>query len=136
MPALKPMEIIKQLRALCRDVDLASHNGDENIMRFHGRQDFAREILGIINTWALDWETEQQMNKFAWDDAKKAIETDIRRDFDSAEAVLAHIYKIASKEPFLGNAKISLRAIEAFCGDYLNNHKKRVYQEQIKQATF
>jgi hypothetical protein len=78
------------------------------------------DIDKMIISYLLDYKAAKRLSKEQEEAMIEAMETDRRREFEHPDALIAHIWKIASREPFFDSERVSLAAIHGFTSDYLN----------------
>lgn len=95
-----------------------------------------KDIGGYIAVFLEKYAEQKALTKQAEGAFLLAIEQDLRRQFDDPVDLIKHIHKIASRPPFFDSEKVSLAAINAFCGDFMNCHNMVTNKELLQQAPF
>lgn len=125
-------EFIQFLLKHCRE----QHNEGAHILTTEYGQNMAYDdIAAFIRVFLKEYAEQKSLTKKAESDFLVAIEGDVRRQFDNPVELIEHIQKI-SGSPAHPPEKISLSAINAFCGDFLHKENARIYHEQLQQAPF
>ena len=107
------VEFIKFLSGYCKDMQEAESPSER-------QKEVYQDVDKMIQSYLLDYKAAKRLAKGQEEAMLEAIAIDRRREFDSPESLLAHIWKIASKPPFFDSERISLSAIHGFTSDYLN----------------